>query len=603
MGGKRSLGIVACALFLAVLVAGAPHANSDEGKASAQPRPRPAESPPASSSPAVDDAIRRALPQLASKDPAVRLNAIRALVQTHDLRVADILNYCRPGSVRSLYIWKKQVVVGENAAGKGKRVAYFDPLTLQPVVEDGKPLVVPEDDADSLDIPHEDQDAVKAAAEAMELFSTNLNQRYLAVRHAGDRREDELKPALVDMLLPVLEDILKSDSSSRIHHAARESIALVRLKGTFPLGAAVDCAEAARELGELQSLRARPAIAELLRQMDEEAGEGKPVDAAARDVYRKALRQIDRHETWVGVFDCLKNGLSSGSILVLMALGLAITFGTMGVINMAHGELMMVGAITTYSMQLLFMKCIVKGYIPERYFDWYYVASLPASFLVAGLCGFLIERLVVRHLYGRPLETLLATFGVSWILIKSVQNIYGENIGVNAPTWLQGSVEVLPDMEVPYSRAFVILLCTFSVLMFYLIKNYTKLGLRMRATTQNREMASALGVNTRWVDGCTFALGSGLAGIAGYGMTVIGGVSPGMGQTYIVESFLVVVTGGVGELAGTVYAGLGLGVLNKVLEPWFGAVWGQVLVLVAIVIFLQRRPAGLFPPKGRQADV
>ena len=231
------------------------------------------------------------------------------------------------------------------------------------------------------------------------------------------------------------------------------------------------------------------------------------------------------------------------------------------------------------------------------------MASLPASFLVAALCGFLIEWLVVRHLYGRPLETLLATFGVSWILIKGVQNIFGESIGVNAPTWLRGSVEALPEMLVPYSRAFVILLCTSCVVLFYLAMNYTKLGLRMRATTQNREMAAALGVNTRWVDGCTFALGSGLAGVAGYGMTVIGGVSPGMGQTYIVESFLVVVTGGVGELAGTLYAGMGLGVLNKVLEPWFGAVWGQVLVLVAIVIFLQRRPAGLFPPKGRLADV
>ena len=216
----------------------------------------------------------------------------------------------------------------------------------------------------------------------------------------------------------------------------------------------------------------------------------------------------------------------------------------------------------------------------------------------------MIEWLVVRHLYGRPLETLLATFGVSWILIKGVQNIFGENIGVNAPTWLRGRLRghaghgcaLQPRLRHPavHVRAWCL---------FYLVMNYTKLGLRMRATTQNREMAAALGVNTRWVDGCTFALGSGLAGVAGYGMTVIGGVSPGMGQNYIVESFLVVVTGGVGELAGTLYAGLGLGVLNKVLEPWFGAVWGQVLVLVAIVIFMQRRPAGLFPPKGRLADV
>ncbi len=598
MGPKRSLGLLACVLSLALLAGGAPATSPHETKSTGQPPTRTA-ARPAATNPAADDEIRRTLPQLASKDRAVRLKAIRALVQTHDLRVADILNYCRPGSAKSLYIWDKQVALGENVrTAGGKKVAYFDPLTLQPLIKDGKPVMVPEDDADSLDIPHDDQDAVKAAAQTMELFSPDFQQRYEAVRHAGDRREDELTPALVDMLVPALEEILKTDQSAKIHRAARESIALVRLKGTFPPGEAVDRVEAARELGSLQSLRARPAIADQLARMDKDAAEGKPVDTDARDVYRQALRQINRYESLVGIFDCVKNGLSTGSILVLMALGLAITFGTMGVINMAHGELMMVGAFTTYSMEKLFERCF-----PELYFNWYYAAALPAAFVVAGLCGFLIEWLVVRHLYGRPLETLLATFGVSWILIKSVQNIFGENIHVTQPAWLNGDFELMPDMEVPYTRAFVILLCAFSVFMFYLVKNYTKLGLRMRATTQNREMASALGVNTRWVDGCTFALGSGLAGVAGYGMTVIGGVSPGMGQNYIVESFLVVVTGGVGELAGTVYAGFGLGVLDKVLEPWTGAVWGQVLVLVAIVIFLQRRPAGLFPPKGRSADV
>ncbi len=231
------------------------------------------------------------------------------------------------------------------------------------------------------------------------------------------------------------------------------------------------------------------------------------------------------------------------------------------------------------------------------------MASLPAAFLVAAFCGYLIEMFVVRHLYGRPLETLLATFGVSLILIQGVQTIFGYNIGVNSPTWLRGSVEVMQDMDLAYNRCFIMLLCAACVVLFYLIMNFTRYGLRVRATMQNREMAAALGVNTRRIDGYTFALGSGLAGIAGYGLTLIGGVSPDMGRNYIVESFLVVVTGGVGELAGTLYAGLGLGVLNKVFEPLFGAVWGQVLVLVCIVLFIQRRPAGLFPPKGRLADV
>jgi urea transport system permease protein len=597
MGGTGFCSRVWSIFCLGALAACFPPRAIAEGKPPEPSRPPAVQPASAAAAPAADEAIRRALQQLAEKKDAVRQKALHALVQTHDLRLMDVLKFYHDGS---LYLWKKQVVYGKDAPrdATGKRIAYFDPLTREPVLQDGKPVMVPEDDAESVDVSRSQREAANNAMQALELFSTDFEQRFSAVRGAGDRREDELVPALVEELLPALEEIVQSDPSERIRRAARESIALVRLKGTFPDGVSVDRVEAARELGVLHSARGRNAMVEQLKQMDKDAEAGKPVNEAAREVYQQSIRQIDRYQTWVGVFDCVKNGLSSGSILVLMALGLAITFGTMGVINMAHGELMMVGAFTTYSMELLFVKCL-----PERLFNWYYLAALPASFLVAGLCGFLIEWLVVRHLYGRPLETLLATFGVSWILIKGVQKIFGESIGVHAPTWLVGSVELMQDMSVPYSRAFVILLCVFCVLLFYCIMNFTKLGLRMRATAQNREMAAALGVNTRWVDGCTFALGSGLAGIAGCGITLIGGVSPGMGQTYIVESFLVVVTGGVGELAGTLYAGMGLGVLNKIMEPWLGAVWAQVLVLVAVVLFIQRRPAGLFPPKGRHADV
>jgi urea transport system permease protein len=380
---------------------------------------------------------------------------------------------------------------------------------------------------------------------------------------------------------------------------ARESIDLIRLDGAFPDGVSVDRLEAARDLGILRSAQGRGLLADLLAETDKDATPGKPPDAAARDAYQQSIAQIDRYQNWVGAFDCLKDGLSSGSILVLMALGLAIIFGQMGVINMAHGELMMIGAFTTYSMQQFFVHSL-----PAALFNWYFVAALPASFLVAAFCGYLIEMLVVRHLYGRPLETLLATFGISLILSQSVLAIYGYNIGVNSPTWLQDKrVEVMQDMVVPYNRVFLVVLCACCVLLFYFIVNYTPFGLRMRATMQNRDMAAAMGVNTRRIDGATFALGSGLAGIAGYGLTQIAGVSPDMGKNYIVESFLVVVTGGVGELAGTLYAGMGLGILNKVFEPLFGAVWGRVLVLIAIVLFIQRCPAGLFPPKGRHADV
>lgn len=327
------------------------------------------------------------------------------------------------------------------------------------------------------------------------------------------------------------------------------------------------------------------------------SGTGK-VDSDTRQAYETSLAQIDRYQRLVRGLGYVRDGISQGSILILMALGLAITFGVMGVINMAHGELMMIGAFATFVMQKVFV-----GYLPESMFNWYFVAALPVAFLTAAIAGYLIELLVVRFLYGRPLDTLLATWGVSIVLIQGVRAIFGNNIGVNAPTWFRGGFEVMQDLVLPYNRCFIVVLCALCVALIYGLLNYTKLGLRIRATVQNREMAAALGVSTRRIDGYTFALGAGIAGIAGYALTLIGGVTPDMGQNYIVESFLVVVTGGVGELAGTIYAGLGLGGLDKLLEPFTGAVWGQVLVLVAVILFIQRRPSGLFPPKGRLADV
>ena len=287
-----------------------------------------------------------------------------------------------------------------------------------------------------------------------------------------------------------------------------------------------------------------------------------------------------------------------------MALGLAITFGLMGVINMAHGELMMIGAYATFEMQRLF------GHTPDNPSDWYYVAALPVAFLTAALVGYLMEVLVVRYLYRRPLESLLATWGIGLLLIQLVRIRYGDNIGVNAPTWARGGLEIMQDLIVPYSRCFIIILCGMCVLLIYYLMNYTKLGLRMRATMQNRNMASSVGVNTQRVDRYTFAFGSGIAGVAGYAWTLIGGVTPDMGQTnFIIDSFLVVVTGGVGELVGVICAGLGIGVLTKVIEPMqigsfvVGAIWAKIIILILIVAFIQFKPAGLFAPKGRLSDV
>jgi urea transport system permease protein len=263
---------------------------------------------------------------------------------------------------------------------------------------------------------------------------------------------------------------------------------------------------------------------------------------------------------------------------------------------MAHGE-MMIGAYATFWMHEIFL-----NYLPDGLFNWYFVVSLPVAFLSAAAVGFITEKLVVRHLYGRPLETLLATLGVSLVLIQTIRLFHGDNSAINNPTWLRGGAEVLQNFVLPYNRCFIIVLCVLCLFVIRALMSRTRFGLRVRATVQNRDMADSLGVRTRRVDGMTFALGAGIAGVAGYALTLIGGISPDMGQNYIVDSFLVVVTGGVGEILGTVGAGLGLGMLNKFFEPATGAVWGKVLILAVVVVFIQWRPEGLFPPRGRVAD-
>jgi len=324
--------------------------------------------------------------------------------------------------------------------------------------------------------------------------------------------------------------------------------------------------------------------------------------AAAADV---AMARADRYQTEVSLLEDTFAGLSTGSILILIALGLSIIFGLMGVINMAQGEFLMVGAFTTYCVSYFF-----AHHMPG-YFDYYPIVAVPAAFLVSGIVGFLCELIVVRWLYGRPLETLLATWGISLILIQTARIIFGDSLSVSSPSWMQGAVEVMPDFLIPLNRLFIVIYCAICIFVVYFVVNRTKLGLLLRATTQNRDMANALGVATRRVDAFTFALGAGLAGLAGVAVPMYNKINPGVGQEYIVDCFMVVVVGGVGKLAGAIIAGLGLGFLNKYLEPLLSSyksiesgasVYAKVIVLALIVLFLQWRPSGLFPPKGRMAD-
>jgi len=321
-------------------------------------------------------------------------------------------------------------------------------------------------------------------------------------------------------------------------------------------------------------------------------------DPEVRAQLRSALAAVDAHLAAGERLGVLFTGVSLGSILLLVALGLAISYGLMGVINMAHGELMMIGAYTTAVVQDLF-----RAHLPAGAFDFYIVAAVPASFLAAAFVGAVLERSVIRWLYGRPLETLLATWGISLVLIQAVRTVFGaQNVRVENPSWLSGGLPVMSNLVLPYNRLAIIAFAVLVLCGVALLIARTRLGLFVRAVTQNRRMAACVGVDTARVDTQAFALGAGIAGLAGCALSQVGNVGPDLGQTYIVDAFMVVVLGGVGQLAGAVVAALGLGVLSKLLEGVAGAVLAKIMVLVLIVVFIQKRPQGLFALKGRSAE-
>ena len=320
-------------------------------------------------------------------------------------------------------------------------------------------------------------------------------------------------------------------------------------------------------------------------------------DPQVKAQLQASLRDIEGALHWGERLGALFTGASLGSILLLVALGLAITYGLMGVINMAHGELMMIGAYATYMVQAAFRK-----YLPDA-FDAYLLLAVPLSFLSSAFVGALLERSILRHLYGRPLETLLATWGISLVLMQAVRSLFGaQNVGVENPSWMSGGIQVMSNLTLPYNRLVIIAFAGLVLLGMALLIGKTRLGLFVRGVTQNRPMASCMGVNTARIDTYAFALGSGIAGLAGCALSQVGNVGPDLGQSYIVDSFMVVVLGGVGQLAGTVYAALGLGLINKILEGWTGAVLAKITVLVFIIIFIQKRPQGIFAMKGRSAE-
>ena len=361
--------------------------------------------------------------------------------------------------------------------------------------------------------------------------------------------------------------------------------------------AALDGQDRAARLQAIETLSSRllPEVRNRLAALVEPAPDGAPA-GPDDEIRRAAAAAIGRIDRWRSLNDGIETiffGLSLGSVLVLSAIGLAITFGVMGVINMAHGELMMLGAYTTYVVQLLMPGAIGASIL----------VAIPAAFVVAALVGAILERTIIRFLYGRALETLLATFGVSLILQQMVRSLFSaNNRAVQTPPWLSGTVSINEGLALTVNRLYIVAFTAIVFALLLLVLQRTRLGLTIRAVSQNRPMARAIGINSGRVDTLTFALGSGIAGVAGVALSQLTNVGPNLGQSYIIDSFMVVVFGGVGNLWGTMIGGLSLGIVNKLLEPYAGAVLGKIVVLVALILFIQRRPRGLFPQTGRAAE-
>jgi urea transport system permease protein len=420
--------------------------------------------------------------------------------------------------------------------------------------------------------------AIEGALGALTLFSVDRTSRLAAAQDAL-RHPSAAEAALLEKAIAVEKD-------PEIRAAMQQSLAAARLVS----GSRDERLAAMRVLGTTTDPQIRNLLDKFRAAPDTDPELQKAADAA--------LSSIGDRLRLVGIAANLFQGISLGSVLLLAAIGLAITFGVMGVINMAHGEMIMLGAYTAYVCQQLF-----RALLPPFLIDAYLPVAVPVAFLFAGAVGVVLERSVIRFLYGRPLETLLATWGVSLILQQAVRSIFGSpNKEVSNPSWMTGGFDPIGGFTITWNRLYIIVFCFIVLAALALILHRTSFGLHMRAVTQNRAMASVMGIRTARIDALTFGLGSGIAGMAGVALSQVGNVSPNLGTIYIVDSFLVVVFGGVGNLLGTLVGALSLGIVNKFLEPVAGAILGKIVVLIAIILFIQRRPRGLFALKGRMAE-
>ncbi|PNI00390.1 urea ABC transporter permease subunit UrtB [Vibrio diazotrophicus] len=499
-------------------------------------------------------------------------SGVDSILQSGDERAVDVLSLLLNGD---LYVEKSSSILVVIKAKKGSDV------TIQPLLStnDGDTSTANSQSTVSsraikkIGINNSLRGKLKSAIAALSISHPNPDKRIDAI--------NQLMGSMDEESYQLLKDHLVKESDAKVKDLGTTALAIYDLKNSSDdnvLTQAIDTLKPSYQ----------PTARNALNQFISENPESALIGAA-----RIALSSIEQREKVADMTQTLFFGLSLGSVLVLAAIGLAITFGVMGVINMAHGELIMLGAYTTYVVQTL---------MPEHIGLSVFI-SIPLAFVVSAVAGVLIERCVIRFLYGRPLETLLATFGISLILQQAVRTVFSPlNRSVSTPDFMQGVIEINPLLSLTLNRLYIIVFCLIVFALLYLILNYTRLGIEVRAVSQNRSMARAMGVRSEWVDAMTFGLGSGIAGIAGVALSQLTNVGPNLGQAYIIDSFMVVVFGGVGNLWGTLVAGMSLGVANKVLEPWAGAVLAKILVLVFIILFIQKKPRGLFPQKGRSAE-
>jgi urea transport system permease protein len=507
-----------------------------------------------------------AVRQLAAEDGDAKLAAINRLVTEGDVAAIPLFQAMQDDALQ-IFIGRVVIVAGDGAK---------DAVT-------GEALDAPPDQLETIIVNNRIRGALDSAIASLRLVAPDPRERLAAARAvAADAGEE---------MLPLIERALAKETDPEVKALLAQAGAAIALKSPD--------ADRRRQAVQLLAQSKDPQTKLMLTVLLEKNAEGgfAEPDEAVRVEAQKAIREIDSRSVVPQTLGTLFYGLSLGSVLLLAALGLAITFGLMGIINMAHGEMLMIGAYTTYMVQLLF-----RNYFPAA-FDAYVIVAVPAAFLVSALVGIALERSVIRHLYGRPLETLLTTWGISLILIQLVRTIFGaQNVEVENPAWMSGGFALGGDVVLPYNRVVIVFFAAFVVFLVWLFLSRTRLGLYVRAVTQNRQMADCMGIPTPRVDWMTFGLGSGIAGLGGVALSQIGNVGPDLGQSYIVDSFMVVVLGGVGQLAGTVIAAIGLGEVNKFLEPFTGAVLGKIIVLAFIILFIQKRPQGLFAMKGRTAD-